>query len=795
MIRSLLLSLTILTGTALAQFVTITGTVDDPNGNPYQNGSGRAVLVSGNGSGQQAWTINQTNPVQTPIVINALDSFGKFSVQLASTAIIDQQAAQPKWQFCFAANQAIQPQVSFCMTPLALASNQDISTQIKAQSAFLPGGGGGATNATALQGRPLDASVGAAPNCDYLYTNASSWLPQAPINWDVRCSGGADFGAQLQDCVTNRLAASGGVCDARGIAVGSAVATVNLTKQVAVLFGNGAYTFNGCPGINVKASGATLLGIGMYATLLHSGCTSDNLITADNANNGGFGLLLEKLQLYDDVRSTRSAGHGLYATGTSSNVVVTYRDGFVYGFEDGIHLNRPITSLIERVQANAQLNDNFAIVGSGTSTTLINTYGSNAGRYCYNWSGNMAYSAMVNTACDHAGSHGYWFGTAVPTEGGSAAGGNNITLMAPGCETAAGSCYLIDSWQMVTMTSPFCTGATGDCLTTAATNFSARNIKIINGRFVDATGWGINLPHLTANTFSLDGYFLNSNMAGTLSDPDHIADTSNSITDQSWHPINLVLRNANYLQATNAAGSGTDNILAADPFDRAHFGIDIGVATIANNLSLTGRTQAGSSTFALIGPTTNDHAQVGQTGNPVDVPDQLNAFAKIALQTNNKELFGVDTTAGSHRMAVIDGSNTEIFGATDLATKFNGTSFAFGTAFGQTLNFAGTLTSPRTATWPDKDITIAGLVDVPELYNHSGTIQAASHTVQDSCVLGTSCSVTLTGSAVFTSSTSYTCVCQDNTAIDACNVVQSSGSAFAITGTGTDTIRYICTGN
>ena len=91
--------------------------------------------------------------------------------------------------------------------------------------------------------------------------------------------------------------------------------------------------------------------------------------------------------------------------------------------------------------------------------------------------------------------------------------------------------------------------------------------------------------------------------------------------------------------------------------------------------------------------------------------------------------------------------------------------------------------------------TVAALIEVPQVYNHSGTIQASPHTVQDSCVLGTSCSVTLTGASVFTSSTSYTCACQDNTAIDACNVVQSSGSAFAITGTGTDTIRYICTGN
>jgi hypothetical protein len=80
-------------------------------------------------------------------------------------------------------------------------------------------------------------------------------------------------------------------------------------------------------------------------------------------------------------------------------------------------------------------------------------------------------------------------------------------------------------------------------------------------------------------------------------------------------------------------------------------------------------------------------------------------------------------------------------------------------------------------------------------YNHSGTLQTAAHIVQDSCTLGTDCAVTLTSTAVYTNSTSYTCVCQDDTAIASCKVAQSSGSAFTITGTGTDSIRYQCVGN
>jgi hypothetical protein len=39
------------------------------------------------------------------------------------------------------------------------------------------------------------------------------------------------------------------------------------------------------------------------------------------------------------------------------------------------------------------------------------------------------------------------------------------------------------------------------------------------------------------------------------------------------------------------------------------------------------------------------------------------------------------------------------------------------------------------------------------------------------------------------------CATQDNTGIFAAKVAQSSGSAFAITGDGTDDIRYTCIGN
>jgi len=90
---------------------------------------------------------------------------------------------------------------------------------------------------------------------------------------------------------------------------------------------------------------------------------------------------------------------------------------------------------------------------------------------------------------------------------------------------------------------------------------------------------------------------------------------------------------------------------------------------------------------------------------------------------------------------------------------------------------------------------VANLTTVPTTYNAAGTQQTATHLVQDTCTVGTNCGVTLTGSAAYTNATSYTCTCEDDSAIVACRVNQTAGNGFTITGTNADVIRYICVGN
>ncbi|WP_322083976.1 hypothetical protein [Burkholderia sp. BCC1972] len=82
------------------------------------------------------------------------------------------------------------------------------------------------------------------------------------------------------------------------------------------------------------------------------------------------------------------------------------------------------------------------------------------------------------------------------------------------------------------------------------------------------------------------------------------------------------------------------------------------------------------------------------------------------------------------------------------------------------------------------------------LYSTTGTGVNAPHMVQGNVALSSgSATVTLSGSAVFTSSSSYTCMANDTTAANAVKVGQTSGTSITFTGTGTDSVQFLCAGN
>jgi hypothetical protein len=81
-------------------------------------------------------------------------------------------------------------------------------------------------------------------------------------------------------------------------------------------------------------------------------------------------------------------------------------------------------------------------------------------------------------------------------------------------------------------------------------------------------------------------------------------------------------------------------------------------------------------------------------------------------------------------------------------------------------------------------------------YSAAGKKTTNVHVVQDSATMESGVvTVTLTGSAAFSSVTSYTCVANDQTADRAIKVTQTSGSSITFTGTGRAVVRFICVGS
>lgn len=107
-----------------------------------------------------------------------------------------------------------------------------------------------------------------------------------------------------------------------------------------------------------------------------------------------------------------------------------------------------------------------------------------------------------------------------------------------------------------------------------------------------------------------------------------------------------------------------------------------------------------------------------------------------------------------------------------------------------TLNASGLFGTPN--------ITVGTITSpsIVPLYNTTGTLQTSAHMVNGSGTLsGGTLTVTFSGAAVFTSSSSYVCNPDDSTGINGIDVVYTSGTSVTFNGTASDSFRFTCTGN
>lgn len=93
------------------------------------------------------------------------------------------------------------------------------------------------------------------------------------------------------------------------------------------------------------------------------------------------------------------------------------------------------------------------------------------------------------------------------------------------------------------------------------------------------------------------------------------------------------------------------------------------------------------------------------------------------------------------------------------------------------------------------NLSVTGTGAMP-LYNAVGTGVNAPHMVTGSVALSAGeATVTLSGLSAFASPSTYACMANDMASAGGVKVSLTSGSTFALTGTGTDTVQYLCAGS
>lgn len=187
-----------------------------------------------------------------------------------------------------------------------------------------------------------------------------------------------------------------------------------------------------------------------------------------------------------------------------------------------------------------------------------------------------------------------------------------------------------------------------------------------------------------------------------------------------------------------------------------------------------------SNGFGAIGGNINIVAGSTANNNPGGT---INLIPGTGIAGNGFVVIGNGSIQGQFILESGNGSSrwVELLAPSSMTTNWN---FTFPTTAGSA-NQALLTNGSGVTSW----------TTIPLLYNHSGTQQTVAHIIRDRCTLGTDCAITLTGSAVFTSSSTYDCTVADRTGANAVQFNPTSGSAFTLTGTGTDTLSYVCVGN
>jgi hypothetical protein len=344
---------------AVAQFTTVSGTIVDPNGLPYAEGTVSAVLVIPSGAGSPTLNGNSYLP---PIQPAGLDLNGHFAFNVADNTVLLPPGTQWNFMVCSAYG-TIQPaggKGPKCFTlaaPITISGpTQDLTTQLNAVAlvlAFYPSAGGGVTGsgtvntipiwtgATVLGDSRLTDVPAAGGTLGYSGTggfNITGTVSTFPI---VATAGGTSVSITAANNVggTNggsQLALQAGGVGAGGVSIIGGTATSGTGGSVVLTGGNASDNFQaGNIGLNVGSNsngavGAVIVGPTANNPSVQINGTVGNTVYAAARNFSNLGTPPNGQFTYcPDCNNTCSAGSssGQFCQRLNSNWVATGAGG------------------------------------------------------------------------------------------------------------------------------------------------------------------------------------------------------------------------------------------------------------------------------------------------------------------------------------------------------------------------------------------------------------------------------------------------------------------------------------
>jgi len=210
-----------------------------------------------------------------------------------------------------------------------------------------------------------------------------------------------DFGAIASDGLDDRAA------------IQAAIDSIPLDEQARVILPPGTLQISGP--ILFGQRGVHLIGAGIgawngdaaYGTAIKNMADDDAIVVQSMAHN-----ILQGFKVTDGLGGGRTQGAGVRAErfDNKGNVMLVARDMSVWGHYDGFEIVRGLFCEFRSVRAANNIQHGFVLGGdfqtTGTSINFVGTFASDNGMDGYSIGG-YGYSALIATASDGNGRHGY----------------------------------------------------------------------------------------------------------------------------------------------------------------------------------------------------------------------------------------------------------------------------------------------------------------------------------------------------------------------------------------------------